>query len=396
MISVATAESIILQQAFPVKPTAVPFNRSLGRVLAEDLCADRDFPPFDRVTMDGIAICFERFRAGQRQFPVVGVQAAGQPQTRLDNPGTCIEVMTGAMLPLGCDTVIRYEDIRLDGKQATVLSDKIAFQQNLHLQGIDRKAGAVLVPKGRVMGAAEMATAATIGKATLQVSALPRVAIISTGDELVPVDALPLPHQIRSSNVHAIAALLEAQCRVESQLFHFLDDEPLIAEGLSTLLQEYDLLILSGAVSEGKFDYVPKVLDALGVEKAFHKVSQRPGKPFWFGHYRHQAVVFALPGNPVSAFMCACRYVLPFVRKSLGMTTRQDTAVLTEAVVFKPALTYFMPVQLDRSADGLQRATPLPGHGSGDLANLNDADAFLELPLEREQFFAGEVFPVIG
>lgn len=396
MISVATAESLILQRALPVQPTPVPFHRATGRVLAENLYADRDFPPFDRVTMDGIAICFEHYQKGQRQFRIAGVQAAGQPQTRLQDPDTCIEVMTGAMLPIGFDTVIRYEDVQLDGKQATVTSEQVTFKQNLHFQGIDRKMGALIVPQGRVIGPAEIATAATIGKVMLQVAALPKVAIISTGDELVPVDALPLPHQIRGSNVYAISALLETQCRVESDLFHYIDDEQLIHDGLSSLLESYDLLILSGAVSEGKFDYVPKVLTALGVEKAFHKVSQRPGKPFWFGHTPRQTVVFALPGNPVSAFCCACRYVLPFLRKSLGISHAPNTAVLTVPITFKPALTYFVPVQLDRTTDGQQRATPLQGHGSGDLANLNDADAFLELPLERDQFFPGEVFPVFG
>jgi molybdopterin molybdotransferase len=132
------------------------------------------------------------------------------------------------------------------------------------------------------------------------------------------------------------------------------------------------------------------------VEKCFHKVAQRPGKPFWFGHYNRRPVVFALPGNPVSAFLCTWRYLMPFLHHSLGQELpRRRTAVLSENVTFKPALTYFLPVKLDNPENGIIQAFPLPGHGSGDLANLNDADAFLELPLEQDQFYAGETFPVL-
>lgn len=396
MLSVAEAELIILDHCLALGTEGVPLEQARGRVLREDLRADRDFPPFDRVTMDGIAIAFEHFSAGQRSFPVAGIQAAGAPRLQLEQTGACIEVMTGAMLPGGADTVIRYEDLRLDKGCAEILIEEIAFRQNLHFQGIDRRSGDLIVPAGRKIAAPEIATAASIGKSTLQVARLPRVAIVSTGDELVDVADTPLPHQIRRSNVYAVQAMLLDHFHIDSRLFHYADDKAQITEGVRQILETFDLVVLTGAVSEGKFDYLPEVLNDLGVEKCFHKVAQRPGKPFWFGHFQRRVVFFALPGNPVSAFLCAWRYLAPFLRRSLGQVDAPPaSAVLAEDVVFKPKLTYFLPVKLDNATNGTLQAFPLPGHGSGDLANLNDADGFLELPLESDHFRAGEVFPFL-
>lgn len=395
MHTVAEAEKIILEHAIPATLETVDLSESLGRFLGEDLLADRDFPPFDRVTMDGIAIQFAQFEAGQRQFPIQGIQAAGKPRLQLPNPAGCVEVMTGAMLPEQTDTVIRYEDLKTENGAATVLTDAVRLRQNVHFQGVDRKKNDLLIKKGRKIGPAEIATAATIGKSKLLVIRPPRTAIVSTGDELVPVSGTPLPHQIRGSNVFALQALLGAQFNMDSRVFHFPDDPEVISKGLADIFKAFDLVILSGAVSEGKFDFVPQVLDGLGVKKYFHKVSQRPGKPFWFGQLRDETVIFALPGNPVSAFLCACRYLLPFLRRSLGEQEQSpEMAALGEKVVFKPALTYFLPVRLQQTTDAVLQAFPLEGHGSGDLANLNDADAFLELSLERDVFLPGEAFPL--
>ncbi len=396
VLTVAEAEKIILEHCFDPGIEELPLAETRGRILREDLRADRDFPPFDRVTMDGIAIRCERFEAGQRVFPVAGMQPAGMPPLRLEQPGACVEVMTGAMLPEGTDTVIRYEDLEMTEGRAEIQVDAVQFRQNIHYRGQDRRAGELIVPAGRLIAAPEIATAATVGKARLKVTRLPRVAIISTGDELVPPQDTPLPHQIRRSNVYAVQAVLAEQFGITGDLFHFIDDKAQIAEGLARVLTDYELVILTGAVSEGKFDFVPEVLHDLGVEKRFHKVAQRPGKPFWFGQQAGRTVIFALPGNPVSVFMCLWRYVVPFLRRSMGLADLpQHSAVLAETVVFKPQLAYFLPVKLDNSRDGQIRAFPLPGHGSGDLANLNDADAFLALPLERDHFGAGESFPLL-
>ena len=426
MLTVQEAENIVLQHKLTLNTDGtsrnnregVPLAKSLGRTLAEDLVADRPFPPFDRVTMDGIAIRFQDFQEGHRFFKIVGVQAAGAPQSAISeqlsaisheqsadatNSKPAMEVMTGAMLPLGCDTVVRYEDLKIENGIAEILIETLDFKQNLHFKGIDRQLGDPLILRGGKITAAEIATAATIGKTHVQVVKLPKIAIISTGDELVDVGDTPLPHQIRRSNVYAIAAMLETEFKIKSQLFHFNDDKDLIFKGLKKVLNAYDIVILSGAVSEGKFDFVPQVLEELGVEKLFHKVAQRPGKPFWFGIKTQNSkiesrktVLFALPGNPVSTFLCAYRYVIPFLNKSLDITVRSaPMAVLSEKVVFKPILTYFLPVKLSYTDGGVLEAKPLAGHGSGDLANLNDADGFLELPQNQELFEKGEAFPLI-
>lgn len=394
MITVEQATQIILENARPSKAEKVDLMQSNGRILREDIVADRDFPPFDRVTMDGIAIAFSSFESGQRSFHIESIQAAGASPLTLKNKKNCIEVMTGAVLPVGTDAVIRYEDLSIVDGVATIMVEYLGFRQNIHHKGIDRKKDEVILMSGHKISPAEIGTLATVGKTEVWVSALPKTAIVSTGDELVEVGDMPLPHQIRRSNVFSVAAILRGQCAIDADLFHFPDDEKAIADGLEDILDDYELVILSGAVSEGKYDFVPKVLEDLYVEKLFHKIAQRPGKPFWFGR-RDDVVIFALPGNPVSAFMCACRYVVPYVKQQLcdSLELFESSAALTADVIFKPDLTYFLPVKI-KNTEGKLWATPIEGHGSGDLANLNDADGFLELPSDRALFKAKEVFPL--
>ena len=393
MITVQEATRIVLQHILNFEEETVPLYQSNGRILRENLVADRDFPPFDRVSMDGIAICFEAFAAGQRAFPIEGMQAAGAPQQVLTQKNNCLEVMTGAILPQGADTVIRYEDIEIRDGQAVVFIEEISHRQNIHGRGTDRLRGDLIVPAGRRISPAETGVAATVGKDELKAVRLPRVAVISTGDELVEVHETPLPHQIRKSNVHTMAAVL-ANWGIEAQLMHLQDDREEIESTLAGCLKTYDALLLSGGVSMGKFDYVPEALERLGVRQLFHKVSQRPGKPFWFGK-GERTVVFAFPGNPVSSFMCLHRYFQPWLRAGWGLAPFETKyAVLAEDYFFKPDLTYFLQVKLNYREDGMLTARPVTGQGSGDLANLTDTDAFMELPKERQHFKKGEVFPV--
>ena len=393
MITVQEATRIVLQHILNFEEERVPLYQSNGRILRENLVADRDFPPFDRVSMDGIAICFEAFAAGQRAFPIEGMQAAGAPQQVLTQKNNCLEVMTGAILPQGADTVIRYEDIEIRDGQAVVFIEEISHRQNIHGRGTDRLRGDLIVPAGRRISPAETGVAATVGKDELKAVRLPRVAVISTGDELVEVHETPLPHQIRKSNVHTMAAVL-ANWGIEAQLMHLQDDREEIESTLAGCLKTYDALLLSGGVSMGKFDYVPEALERLGVRQLFHKVSQRPGKPFWFGK-GERTVVFAFPGNPVSSFMCLHRYFQPWLRAGWGLAPFETKyAVLAEDYFFKPDLTYFLQVKLNYREDGMLTARPVTGQGSGDLANLTDTDAFMELPKERQHFKKGEVFPV--
>ncbi|MEM7102400.1 MAG: molybdopterin molybdotransferase MoeA [Bacteroidota bacterium] len=394
MITVKEATEIVLSHSYPFQEKLVPLEAAVGNILKENLYADQDFPPFTRVTMDGIAIKYSAFYEGQRSFPVEGVQAAGSAQLTLNKAENCFEVMTGAILPGNTDSVIRYEDVVISDGIATIQVNDIKEGQNAHDKGKDRKEGDLLIKAGTLITPAEIGVAATIGKTHLKVCSLPKTAVISTGDELVEVNEKPLPHQIRKSNVYTILSLLQ-QHHVPAVTFHVDDDEAEIFNVLSKAFNNFDVIILSGGVSKGKFDYIPGMLEKLGVKKTFHKVKQRPGKPFWFGR-NMDTTVFALPGNPVSSFMCTCRYFLPWLRKGIGLDPLSyPHAKLASDFSFNPELTYFLQVRLNYTKDAEILAEPVEGKGSGDLANLADADGFLELPYERTNFSAGEIFPFI-
>jgi molybdopterin molybdotransferase len=393
MISVETAFNLILDNVYSTQYQSIRVEKSVGHILQEDLVADRDFPPFDRVTMDGIAILYQKFADGQRHFSIENIQPAGKPQLTLLNGAACIEVMTGAMLPKNTDTVVRYEDVKIENGIATITIETITRAQNVHPKGENRKQGELLVRKNTIISPAEVATAATIGKTTLKTAKPPRAAIISTGDELVSIQKIPLPYKIRRSNVYALSALLAAK-KVENRIFHVNDTPEKIKQLLEKCLSEYDFLILSGGVSMGKFDFLPSILQELGVKQIFHKIAQKPGKPFWYGVSQQGKSVFALPGNPVSTFMCATRYVLPWLEACLGVEIQAKYAILQANVVFKPSLTQFLQVKLHAQTDGTLHALPFEGGGSGDLANLNDADAFMELPAAQTVFEKGQAFRV--
>ena len=391
LIKVEDALEIILDSTEDFGVEHVGLEDSLGRVLKEPVRADRDLPPFNRVSMDGIAIRHRAFEDGNRKFRIEGIQAAGSPQLELNSSKGCLEVMTGAVLPYKTDVVVPYEMVSIDNGFATVETEEVAFMQNVHLKGLDRKENELLVEENRLISPAEIGVLATVGIPQVKVAKLPKTAIISTGDELVNVDQTPLPHQIRMSNVHSLKALIEP-FGIHPDLFHLTDDPIQLKEKISELLSNYDILMFSGAVSKGKFDYLPQILKDLKVKKLFHRVRQRPGKPFWFGKRGH-VTVFAYPGNPVSTCVSCTYYFIPWLRKSLGLPPAEKKfAFLDSDFEFKPVLTYFLQVKLVNRR-GSVYAIPEAGNGSGDLANLTLNDAFLKLDAERDEFKKGEIFP---
>jgi len=392
MISVSEATHIIQSHLFKAKKEKVELSKTVGRILAEPITADRDLPPFHRAAMDGIAILFESFQKGQREFKIERVLAAGEPAASLSDPTHTIEIMTGAALPGKADTIIRYEDVEIADGKAKIRIDTIEKGQFIHSKGQDAKANEVLLSPGIKISPAEVALLASVGKSKVEVFQFPKIAIISTGNELVDVAQTPKPHQIRKSNSYALqAALLIMNC--EASLFHLPDEKNVLEKELKSIFKEHEVIILSGGVSKGKFDFIPEVLTSLGIEKKFHQVNQRPGKPFWFG-YSDQHTVFALPGNPVSTYMCFYKYIKPWLLKSLGVESKMLHAKLGENFSFKPALTYFLQVRTENES-GQWIAYPDPGGGSGDFANLKNIDGFLELPADRTEFKKNEVFPYI-
>ena len=394
MIQVAEAEHIVLSQAKDYGVETISFELSLGRVLAEDIKTDRELPPFNRVAMDGIAISYNAFEKGIRTFTIRGTQAAGNKPIDIDYSGECIEIMTGAALPGSCDTIVRYEDVTIENRKATINIDDIRRGQNIHPKGIDCPANETVVYGGQVIDSTVICMAASVGKTKLQVKKLPKIVIITTGGELVSPDASPSYYEIRRSNNYAIQAVLQGY-HAHAELMHIPDDATISKRILTDCLVNYDVIILSGGVSKGKFDYIPQVLEDLQVKKLFHQVRQRPGKPFWFGAHDTGRLIFAFPGNPVSTFLCLHRYLVPWLKASLGIREQKTSyAILDANISFKPPLQYFVQVKLHISEEGRLTATPVEGHGSGDFANLLIADAFMELPAERDNFKKGEVYRI--
>ena len=393
MVTVEEAEKIISAQTKNYGTESVYFENALGRVLAEDIKADRDLPPYNRITMDGIAITFAAFENEIRSFRIIATQAAGDTPFEINHESECIEVMTGAALPATTDTVIRYEDLQIQNGIATLISENVVKGQSIHFKGIDIKQNEVIVAANQVISPAFINTIGSVGKTNLLVKKLPKTVIISTGNELVDVNETPTSFQIRKSNNYTIKAVLQ-QHKLEADMLHIPDDASFTKQQIEKCLNEYDVIILSGGISMGKFDHVPAVLEELSVKKLFHKVQQRPGKPFWFGKHDNGVLVFAFPGNPVSTFMCLHRYFLPWLEKSLGINKQPGYAVLEEDFVFNPPLQYFLQVKLSINKKGCLMAKPVAGNGSGDFANLLGTDAFMELPLERNNFTKGEVFRV--
>lgn len=393
MTPVAAAEAAILEHMprFPARQE--PLSDCLGRVLAEDVHAERDQPPFDRVTMDGIAIAFEAFAAGTRTFEVIGTQGAGAAPLAVAAPTQCVEVMTGTALPAGTDTVVPVERVRRQGTAAEIAADAVVEAgQFVHRRGSDRTQGSRVLAAGTRLGPPEIAVLAGAGRASAAVVALPRVAVVSTGDELVEPGKPIAPHQIRSTNDRGLeACLLQHRLGIVTRA-RLRDDANALAIAIDRLDNELDVLILSGGVSMGQFDFVPSVLMELGAKLVLQKVAQRPGRPMWFGISARGKPIFALPGNPVSTLVCATRYVLPALRHACGLAPRAPELVeLTHEVEASPTLTFFTPVTVSSSESATLLATPHPTNTSGDFVTLAGTDGFVELPAKRGSYPAGTV-----
>ena len=397
VLTPAGAEKLILDTIplFHREDCALP--EAHGRVLRSDLRADRDLPPFDRVTMDGFALRSSALAQGVGRFRVIATQAAGMRPFSLGAEGdTCIEVMTGAVLPEGADCVVPYEETTREGDWMSTVSAKGRRPRSCHVhrRGSDHRARDVIVRSGVRLSGREIAVAASCGHPALTVSHSPKVAVISTGDELVEVDALVAAHQIRRSNDHAMRAALIRAGYPRADRFHMRDVRHEIEHMLWHILAEYDIVLITGGISKGKFDFLPSELSRQGVRKIFQGVAQRPGKPFWFGLSGRMTPVFALPGNPVSAYTCLHRYVLPALDHASGLTPRALLcAALARPVTIAPKLACLMPVGLSSGPRGELVATPAPVNSSGDFAGLVGTDGFVELPAGQEEFPAGYVAP---
>jgi molybdopterin molybdotransferase len=390
-IDVGAAVELIASAMPDFGSEPVSLEAASNRVLRQTIVAERDQPPFNRATMDGIAVSAAALAEGTRSFTIAGIQAAGHPQLKLTQPQNCFEVMTGAVLPDGTDTVIPVERIRVAGQTATLEADySFTPQQFVHPQASDHRAGEQLLKPGERINGPDMAILTAAGKAEVSVANEPKIAVISTGDELVDVGEPIAAHQIRSSNDRAIQTLLESAGYTRIKRDHLRDDPKLLLQQINKLHRNHDVLILSGGVSMGKYDYVPQILQELGVELIFHKILQRPGLPMWFGVSAEQKPVFALPGNPVSTLVCLVRYVLPALDGASGQAPPMpDYVPLAEGIDFAPDLCWFLPVRLELDNNGERVARPRPTNTSGDFIGLAYTDGFVQLPRGRDHYPQG-------
>ena len=382
LITPRLAEEAINSRLTCLPIESLPLTQCVGGTLRENIYAERDAPPYDRVFMDGVAVDSERLRRGLRRFRIQATQAAGAPALKLASGENAIEVMTGSVLPVATDCVIPVEQYDVvDGIVSLKSAVTATPYHNVHRRGSDSRQGALLLKTGTLLRAPEIAVAASAGMARVRVSSQPAVMIVSTGDELVEPGDPIADFQVRRSNAYACAATLRKRGFARVGDDHLLDDEEILRERLAMHLTTHEVLILSGGVSMGKFDLVPKVLVQLGVQEVFHNVAQRPGRPMWFGIGPQGQSVFGLPGNPVSTLICLIRYVIPAIAEAMGTSRLSpERLALASPVTFQPALAYFLPVAIQQDEWGRPWVNPRPPNGSGDFLSLAGSDGFVELP----------------
>lgn len=402
MISPAQAEAAIRNHAPLLPAVSLPLTELAGTILRQGIVTMRDQPPFDRVMMDGIAFAWAAFEGGRRRFHIAGTQAAGMAPMQLADPESCIEVMTGAMLPGGCDCVVPVENIAVDGGTASLLQGTTPTRHmNIHSSGFDARRGEPLLEPGIRLGAVEVMALAANGYSHVEVSRPPRIMVVSTGDELLEPGKPLAAWQIHRSNAYAVWAALRRHGYSQLAQDHLPDDPAVMRKRLQAHLDSCDVLILSGGISMGQFDYVPQVMQELGVTKVFHKIAQRPGKPMWFGLGSAGQAVYALPGNPVSTLMCLTRYVFAGLDVATGTRPPPPEMLVLAQGMQASTMTRFIPVRI-RCSPGHEPpggsveapraiagpaadttapiAMPHPTQGSGDFTSLIGTDGLVELP----------------
>lgn len=369
MINPSQAFKLIDALSVPKKVHQISIQEALGSILAEDLKADRDFPPFDRAMMDGIAIK----NSTSTRWPIESIAFAGEAKKILNNPNAAIEIMTGAPIPLDCDAILKIEDLLFNDFEGVkwaeyIGKDPINIGQFIHAQASDCKKNDLIISSGAKIGPVEIAIAATIGKAKLSVFKKPSMAIFSTGDEIVGLDQQPLPHQIRSSNSYMLQAVLQSN-GFSTELSHVKDEIDAVENALEAATEKHQIILLSGGVSAGKKDFIPDVLKKLGFEPIFHKIAQKPGKPLYVGNRADGKAVFAFPGNPISTLTCFWIYFLPWLleKKRVFLEITVENLPLAN-----PNLDQWLPVQIENNL-----ATPLKNNGSGDLIHWSLADGLV-------------------
>lgn len=366
---------------------------ALGYVLAQEVRTDREYPPFNRATRDGYAVFAADVKAGAT-LKCTGEIRAGDRVTKELWAETCVQIMTGAGVPSGADAVVMIEHTKREGDEVRFERDTVAGQ-NIVARGSESRAGQTLLTAGTRLGYAELALAGQVGAAELKCAQKPRVAILSTGDEVVPVESVPGRFQIRNSNGASLAAQVRLAGGKPILLGNAMDREDDLQAKIKRGLQE-DLLVLSGGVSAGKYDLVETVLKGMGAEFHFDAVAIRPGRPAVFGQCGEK-FVFGLPGNPVSTMVTFELFVVPAIDLLSGADARPLPLVeaqLEEAMDEKPGLAHFLPARVE-GRGARMKVKALTWQGSGDIGALAKANGFMVVPADKVKIAAGERIEVL-
>lgn len=377
----------------------VRLSEALGRVLAEEVRADRDYPPFGRSTRDGYAVRAADAAEGAVLACRGEIKAGDAPAAGALRAGECAEIMTGAPVPAGADAVVMVEYAERAAAGQVRIRKAAQAGQNIVRRGSEIASGQAILSRGTRLGYAELALAAQVGASELHCAPRPTVAILTTGDELVEPGAAIAAHQIRNSNSVSLAAQVALAGGVVETLGIAKDDRQALREKLNAGLHA-DVLLVSGGVSMGKYDLVEEVLKDLGAEFYFDAVAIRPGKPAVFGRCG-DTMVFGLPGNPVSTMVTFELFVAPALDVLGGSAPRAlplFAARLGVAIEEKPGMTHFLPARVQWSGDApgeLPVATPVRWQGSGDTAAVTNANCYLVVPADVSRLQAGSPVTIL-
>jgi len=384
MISYTAAQEAVRAKAHSFGTETVPLDRAYGRVLTGTIRADRDYPPFNRATMDGYALRWEDLQKGTLEFQVVETIFAGAGATTGLPPGACYKIMTGAPVPVAADVVIRREDTEERGSTARVKQLPARQFLNIARRGEDLSAGEIVIDRPCICEPSIVGLLASLGQKELMVAKLPKIAMITTGDEVVPVDAPVGPAQIRNSNRWLLQSLLK-KWQIDPWYYqHAPDDKAVLRAALDKALTA-DVVILCGGVSAGDADYVPEMLEASGVIRLFHKLAIKPGKPVWCGT-TGSTMVFALPGNPFSCLVGFTLLIQPYLQACFGLPGLPPLSLPLSSFKKKHTpLDEFFPARIHGDPAHLQLVSL---NGSGDIRQGMQANALALHPAERPDLAA--------
>ena len=366
----------------------------LGRIMAENIPADRNYPPFDRATRDGFALRAADATQSGVKLRLIGESRAGVPFDGTVEPGTCVHIMTGAAMPRGANTIVMVEHARIEGDQVAI--EKVPHASaHFVLEGQETRVGESVIQRGKRLGYGELAMAAQVGRSRVLVAKKPRVAILSTGDEVIGVDQPPKKFQIRNSNSISLAAQVSLAGGEPLILGNVPDDLAQLKMRIEEALAA-DIVVLTGGVSVGKYDHVEEVLRGLAAEFYFDAVAIRPGKPAVFGFCKNKPV-FALPGNPVSTMVTFELFVVPAIELLSGFSPNALTvlkAKLLHPLDEKPHLAHFLPARLSWPG-GEPSVEAIHWEGSGDIGSVVRGNCFLAVSESKLKYAAGEWVSVL-